>query len=596
MNQDLLEWLLLVARWVHITTAVTWIGTSIFFMWLDRTFTPNPEATRPGHIGDLWMVHGGGFYHVEKLQMGPTKVPDHLHWFKWESYWTWLSGMSLVALIFYTGDGTFLLDSAVSSMTYQQGVALSLFAIFGSWIVYDLLWESPLTKKSPAVGHLLTIAWVAAAAYILCHTMSGRAAYLHVGAMMGTWMTANVFMRIIPRQVEMVKAAKAGESVDPTWAKNAKNRSTHNTYLTLPVIFVMLSNHFPSTYGHPLNWLILLGLSIGAAAIREYFVSRVRRPGHAALFGVAGVAIIAGIIAATSLPSAKSENVDTTDTSSLAIGTCSAESAAKDECGVAGNHDHATHAEDHAVNAEIAKAAASTGTITPIPKELDLTLRGDENPKAAPVGPTQTVRGTVLVTGNLPAPKQLQLPLTCQQGSTGPTTANDVLIKDGRVQNVLVRVIKGHESLPTGAVPSTPVELDQRGCVYHPRLVVARVGQDVVFINSDPIFHNVKSFSTKNAVFNFAMPNKGQRVTKRFTAPEISLQTKCSVHPWMGAYIAVVDHPYVAVTNERGEFEIPGLPAGHYTLEFWHEVFGTQTQTIDVGASGAAPVTVTFKK
>lgn len=132
MNQEIFDWILLLVRWLHITVAVTWIGTSIFFMWLDRSFEFNEKSTRPGHVGDLWMVHGGGFYHVEKLLMGPTKVPDRLHWFKWESYWTWISGMMLVTLIFYTGDGTFLLDSMISNITYVQGVLIGLFSIFGS--------------------------------------------------------------------------------------------------------------------------------------------------------------------------------------------------------------------------------------------------------------------------------------------------------------------------------------------------------------------------------------------------------------------------------------------------------------------------------
>jgi uncharacterized membrane protein len=173
MDQDLFDWLLLLVRWLHITVAVTWIGTSIFFMWLDRTFERNPRATNPGHVGEVWMVHGGGFYHVEKLLMGPTKVPESLHWFKWESYWTWMSGFALMALIFYTGDGTFLLDSMVSDLTYLQAVGLSLFSIFGSWFFYDLLWESKLVKTRPLTGHLLTVLWLIAMTFLLCHTISG---------------------------------------------------------------------------------------------------------------------------------------------------------------------------------------------------------------------------------------------------------------------------------------------------------------------------------------------------------------------------------------------------------------------------------------
>jgi uncharacterized membrane protein len=282
-------------RWLHITVAVTWIGTSIFFMWLDRTFKANPNSTRPGHVGELWMVHGGGFYHVEKLLMGPTKVPAELHWFKWESYWTWMSGMFLIALYFYTDNGAFLLDSNISNITYTQGVLLSLFTIFGSWVFYDSLWEMKLTKTAPVLGHVLTLVWFVGMTYLLCKTLSGRASYIHVGGMLGTWMTANVFRRIIPRQILMVEASKKGEPVNQDWAKNAKNRSTHNTYFTLPVIFIMLSNHFPNTYDHPQSWAILLGLSLAGAAIREYFVVRLSRPQRAMGFGIFGIVLIATI-------------------------------------------------------------------------------------------------------------------------------------------------------------------------------------------------------------------------------------------------------------------------------------------------------------
>ncbi|MBY0517179.1 MAG: urate hydroxylase PuuD [Bacteriovoracaceae bacterium] len=292
MDQELFDWLLLIGRWVHITVAVTWIGTSIFFMWMDRTFKPNPNSTRPGHVGELWMVHGGGFYHVEKLLLGPTKVPDELHWFKWESYWTWMSGMFLVAMYFYTDGGGYLLDSSVSDITYGPAVALSLFSIFGSWFFYDFVWETELTKKNALIGHILTLAWFAGMSYVLCKFLNGRAAYIHIGGMLGTWMTANVFMRIIPRQLKMVEASAKGEPVNQDWGKNAKNRSTHNTYFTLPVIFIMLSNHFPATYDHPHNAFVLLCIALAGASIREYFVIRLQKPQRAIGMAIFGVAIL----------------------------------------------------------------------------------------------------------------------------------------------------------------------------------------------------------------------------------------------------------------------------------------------------------------
>ncbi len=292
MDAELLDWALMLARWLHITVGVTWIGTSIFFMWMDRTFVKNESSTRPGHVGELWMVHGGGFYHVEKLLLGPTKVPKELHWFKWESYWTWMSGMLLMGLYFYTDGGGYLLGTAEHSLSYGPALGLSLFSVFGSWFFYDFVWERAAIRRSPLVGHALTILWFVAMTYALCYYLGGRGAYIHVGAMLGTWMTANVFMRIIPRQLLMVEASARGEAVNQEWGKNAKNRSTHNTYFTLPVIFIMLSNHFPNTYDHPYNWAILFALAAAGASIREYFVVRLAKPQRALAFGLFGVGVL----------------------------------------------------------------------------------------------------------------------------------------------------------------------------------------------------------------------------------------------------------------------------------------------------------------
>lgn len=552
MNQDLFDWILLLARWLHITVAVTWIGTSIFFMWLDRSFERNPDSKNPGHVGEVWMVHGGGFYHVEKLLMGPTKVPERLHWFKWESYWTWMSGMFLVALIFYTGDGTFLLDEMVSNITYWQGVGISLFTIFGSWFFYDNVWENKFIRSKPIVGHLLTLAWLVGMTYFLCHTLSGRAAYIHIGGMMGTWMTANVFMRIIPRQLLMVEASKRGEAVNQEWGKNAKNRSTHNTYLTLPVIFIMLSNHFPNTYGHEYNWLILLLISVGGAAIREYFVVRLQNPKRSMTAAVVGIAMIAGVIVFSQPDSGSETVVD-------------------------------TH-----VHEEIKVTEPKVVESTPAP-----------TPAAAPVasesGKTFDVKGVITFDGVPPKGKKLNLPAGCQKPGSGDVYSNEVIVHNGKVQNVLVRVVKGLEGKTFTDVPKEEIELDQRGCMYSPRVAAARVGQKVTFINSDPIFHNVRSVTKENQKFNMAMPKKNQRETKVFTKPEIFLQAKCSVHPWMGAYVAIMDHPFYSITNEQGEFTLPKLPVGHYTIEAWHEVFGTTTTEIDVTDKGTPELALKFK-
>lgn len=529
MNQDIFDWLLLLVRWLHITVAVTWIGTSIFFMWLDRTFEKNSASVRPGHVGELWMVHGGGFYHVEKLLMGPTKVPEKLHWFKWESYWTWMSGMMLMILVYYWGEGTYLLDDMVSKITHTQGVVIGLFSLIGSWFFYDFLWERELTKNKPIIGHMITLAWLAGMSYVLCKTLSGRAAYMHIGGMMGTWMTANVFMRIIPRQIKMVEAAAKGEPVNQDWGKNAKNRSTHNTYFTLPVIFTMLSNHFPNTYGHDYNWLILLIVIAGGAAIREYFVVRLSDPKRSMTAAIVGISLIAFAVVWTSL---KNDEVE-----------------------------------------------APVATAAPVESVSDEPVDVPEMPSGTAYIP---IEGYVAFEGPVPENKKLTLPSGCGSKSGADTYSNEVLVKNGRLENVLITVKNPVRTKGDERIPPEAVILDQRGCMYHPRVTAARVGQEVTFVNSDPIFHNVRSVTSVNQRFNVAMPKKDQKITKVFTKPELFLQAKCSVHPWMGAYVAVMDHPYYAVTDSTGTFRLPELPPGKYTVEAWHEIFGTQTKELQI--------------
>jgi uncharacterized membrane protein/plastocyanin len=553
MNQDIFDWILLLARWLHITVAVTWIGTSIFFMWLDRSFEVNKNSTSPGHVGEVWMVHGGGFYHVEKLLMGPTKVPERLHWFKWESYWTWMSGMFLIALIFYTGEGTFLLDSMVSNISYTQGVLISIFAIFGSWFFYDFVWETQFTKTKPVIGHILTLSWLTGMSYFLCHTLSGRAAYIHIGGMLGTWMTANVFMRIIPRQIKMVEASRKGEAVNQEWGKNAKNRSTHNTYFTLPVIFIMLSNHFPNTYGHDYNWVILLLISAGGAAIREYFVVRLSNPKRSMTAAIVGVALITGVIVFS-------------------------QERGTDEAVATETHSH-----------EEKKSAPAAAPV------VDVVSSGEELSDADKTSSkTFDVKGVINFTGTPPQGKKLNLPSGCAKPGQGDVYSNEVIVHEGKVQNVLVRVITGLEGKEFKDVPQSEVILDQKGCIYTPRVTAARVGQKVTFINSDPVFHNVRAITKENQKFNVAMPKKDQRETRVFTKPEIFLQAKCSVHPWMGAYVAVMEHPFYSVSNEKGEFKLPKLPVGKYVIEAWHEVFGTQRQEIVVHDNGVNDLVFSF--
>ncbi|MCB1051119.1 MAG: urate hydroxylase PuuD [Acidobacteria bacterium] len=529
MDPHLYEWLLLLVRWLHITTAITWIGTSIFFIWLDRTLEPDPQSTREGHVGALWMVHGGGFYHVEKMLMGPTKVPEVLHWFKWESYWTWMSGAVLVLLIFYTGGGTFLLDASVSKLTFLQAALLGGFSIFGSWFFYDFLWERDLTRHKPWIGHLLTMAWLAGMSYLLCHTLSGRAAFIHIGGMIGTWMTANVFLRIIPRQVKMVEATQRGEAVNQDWGKNAKNRSTHNTYLTLPVIFIMISNHFPSTYGHRYNWLILLILCVVGAAIRAYFVDRLRQPKRALQFAVFATITLLGLIIWLGL---------------------------KPKTNL--------------------RPAPATGTAAAIP-------------------PGTHISGTIRFEGPVPERQPIQMEPGCLADHPDGILEDQVLVQDGKLANVFIQITSGLEGKPTGLIPDTAVELDQYGCIYRPRVVGVRTGQTVEFINSDSVFHNVRTVTQNNNPFNDAMPFKAQRIQKTFANPEQFIEAKCDVHPWMKAYIAVMDHAYFAVSDTNGTFKLPDLAPGTYTVQAWHEIFGTLTQQIEVTDQSELQIEFTFQ-
>lgn len=552
MNQELFDWILLIARWVHITVAVTWIGTSIFFMWLDRSFVRNPDSKKEGHVGEVWMVHGGGFYHVEKLLMGPTKVPEHLHWFKWESYWTWLSGLFLVIAIFYTGGGTFLLDPEVSDITYWPAVGVGLFSLLGSWFYYDFLWERKLTRDKPIVGHVLTLAWFVGMTYFLCHTFSGRAAYIHIGGMLGTWMTANVFMRIIPRQLKMVEASRKGEEVNQEWGKNAKNRSTHNTYFTLPVIFIMLSNHFPATYGHELNWLILFLLSGAGAAIRQYFIIRLSNPSKSKMFLVLGLIL-------------------------LLIGGLT-------------SREQSSYEETAPVEEEVVEVEATPTPVEEVVEEAPEVVATPETPSF-----NINVNGVVLFKGKAPLGKKLRLPGVCAKKHKGSPRSDEVIVTNGKLANVLIRVTKGLEGKEFSDVPAQEIEMDQSGCIYKPRVVAARVGQKVTFINSDKIFHNVRTTSENNKKFNANMPRKGQRVTKTFKKEEIFVQTKCSVHPWMKGYVGIVSHPFFAVTKRDGAFQLKDLPAGKYTIEAWHEVYGSMEKEIEITEEKDLKLEFTFE-
>jgi uncharacterized membrane protein len=264
-------------RSVHIVAGIAWIGASFYFVMLDNSLRAPKKAddTKNGVFGELWAVHGGGFYHSQKYMLGPKNEPlaDNLHWSKWEAYTTWISGFFLMAIVYWYGADIYLIDPNLMDMSQGQAIAISLGFLVGGYIVYDVLCKSALAKNDLLLGIVIFIL-VSAAAYALTHMFSGRGAFITFGAMLGTIMTANVFFTIIPGQKKMVERLRAGEPVDPAPGLAGKQRSVHNTYFTLPVLFTMISNHYAMTYSHEYNWLILMGISMSGALIRIFFVSR----------------------------------------------------------------------------------------------------------------------------------------------------------------------------------------------------------------------------------------------------------------------------------------------------------------------------------
>jgi len=277
MEAYVIDWLNILGRWVHFVTGVAWIGASFYFIWLDNHLeTPaNPTDDDKGVGGEVWSVHGGGFYHAQKYKVAPLELPQTLHWFKWEAYSTWLSGMFLLVLVYWYGAEVYLIDPIVADLSVPIAVGSAITIIVGGWFVYDFLCRSPLGSKDNVLAAILLLL-VSALAWGLCQLYGGRGAYIHFGAVLGTIMVANVFFVIIPGQRDLVQAAARGAAPDPAPGIRAKQRSVHNTYFTLPVLFVMTSNHYALTYSHEYNWLILIAISLAGALIRVWFVARHR--------------------------------------------------------------------------------------------------------------------------------------------------------------------------------------------------------------------------------------------------------------------------------------------------------------------------------
>jgi uncharacterized membrane protein len=284
----LLDWLTLLARWAHIVVGIAWIGASFYFIWLDNHLEASPDAQ---FAGELHAIHGGGFYRAQKYQLAPPELPKTLHWFKWEAYWTWITGFVLLVLVYYLNAELYLIDPAVMKLSTGAAIGISLGSLVLGLAVYEGLCRSPLGETSLALA-LFTV--MALAAWALTQVFSGRGAFIHFGAILGTIMAANVAHVIIPGQRELVRAKQEGRTPDETYSIRGKQRSVHNTYFTLPVIFTMIAGHHAMTFGHSWNWLVLVALALAGALVRLWFVAR--HKGRAPAWTLVVALILVGLV------------------------------------------------------------------------------------------------------------------------------------------------------------------------------------------------------------------------------------------------------------------------------------------------------------
>jgi uncharacterized membrane protein len=320
------DWLNLLTRWLHVIAGIVWIGSSFYFIALDNHLRPpkDPRDAEEGVGGETWEIHGGGFYNIKKYLVAPRILPETLHWFKWEAYTTWLSGFALMIVLYYLNADTYLIDKSVADLSAGEAVAISVGLLAASWIVYDVLCR--LLAARPLVLAAVLLVLITVAAWGIGHLFSARAMYLQIGAMLGTMMVGNVFFVIIPAHWELVRAKQAGREPDPAANARAKLRSVHNNYLTLPVVFTMLSNHFPFTYGHSYAWLILVVLLVIGAWVRHFF--NLRHMGRTAWWipasAAVAIAVLAILIRPQNEPAAGTATVPFAQVASIVGSRCAA--------------------------------------------------------------------------------------------------------------------------------------------------------------------------------------------------------------------------------------------------------------------------------
>lgn len=321
-ESHLMEWLNILVRVMHITFGIAWIGASFYFVFLENALN-RTENVREELAGNLWAVHGGGFYYLEKYKIAPKEIPKNLHWFKYEAYFTWVSGFCLLFIVYYFNASALLIDKNVMELTTLHAISIGVGSFVVAWVIYDQLCKSKLIKYQTLfsiVGFVLLTLF----AYLYAHVFSARAAYIHFGAMIGGLMVANVFFVIIPAQKAMVKAAKEQKPLNPLLGKNALARSIHNNYFTLPVLFVMVSNHFPSTFGYQYPWITLMIISLGAAGIKHYLNLREKKEQSFWVFPLSVLILLSAafISAPSKNPNACKEGVSFTEVNTIIQNRC----------------------------------------------------------------------------------------------------------------------------------------------------------------------------------------------------------------------------------------------------------------------------------